>query len=206
MDTKSHSDIDYNELIRGEDVYAGRGDNIGGHTYGLNSTSYGVCVIGQDGDATEQDLASLQERYEYACAKAGRELTVYGHGEAPGQAEHSGTDCPGREILGWIHEGLIIMKIPPDEQGENWTEELVNNLPECRLGHHDPQTVKTIQGIVNRDLGPVTVLVDGVWGPKTDEQVGKWQSTFNVPNSVKSDGNGDRVFGRQCWTYALTLA
>jgi len=205
MDTKGHSEIDYNELIRGNDVYQGRGDNVGGHTYGLNSSSYGVCVIGVDGDATEEDLACLQERYAYACGKAGRALTIYGHGEAPGQAEHSGTDCPGSEIREWIHAGRIDDK-PGTEPGDNWTEELVNNLPECRLGHHDPKTVKTIQGIVNRDLGPVTLNVDGVWGPKTDEQVGVWQATFNVPNSVKSDGTGDRVFGQQCWTYALTLA
>lgn len=204
MDGKGHSDIDYNELIRGNDLYVGRGDNKGGHTLNLNSKSYGVCVIGVDGDATPDDLRVLQERYRYACDRAGRMLTVVGHKEAPGQDP---TSCPGSELLGWIHAGLI--EAPADPPGDNWTEVLVENLPTARLGHHDAKTVKTIQGLMNRDAGndgAENLVEDGVWGPRTDNRVRGWQALHDVPNSVRSDGSGDGIFGRQSWTFALTLA
>lgn len=203
MDGKGHSDIDYNELVRGSTLYVGRGDNKGGHTLNLNSKSYGVCVIGLDGDATPEDLAVLQERYRYACNRAGRLLTIYGHGEAPGQS----TDCPGSEIYGWIHAGLIDDQ-PGGTPGDDWTGALIMTLPTARLGHGDPKTVKTIQAILNRDAEADNVsqlLEDGVWGPRTDNRVRDWQVVHNVPNSVRSNGTGDGIFGRHSWTFALTL-
>jgi len=204
MDKKGHSDIDYNDLIKGDTVYEGRGEHVGGHTFGLNSTSYGVCVIGQDGDATEEDLACLQERYAYACGKANRKLTIYGHGEAPGQKENSGTDCPGSEIYAWIHDGRIDdTAMEPDEPASD----VVTALPEVRLGHGNPKAVKLVQAIVNQDSEPAyqLLLEDGIFGPNTHKQVSEWQARHNVPNSVRPDGSGDGHFGPACWTYALTL-
>lgn len=93
----------------------------------------------------------------------------------------------------------------PAEPGD-WTEELVQALPVVRLGHHDSTTVKTVQAIVNRDLGHETLLEDGKWGPKTDVGVRRWQVERSVPNSVKADGKGDGIFGRACWTFALDLS
>jgi|SRR5687767_925922 len=206
MDTKKHADIDYNELIRGGDVYVGRGDNAGGHTLGLNSKSYGVCIIGVDGDANELDLMALQERYHYACDRAGRLLTVVGHRDAPGQKP---TSCPGSEILGWITAGLIDDNPGPADPGPaDWTEEIMQGLPVARLGHHSHKTVKTIQGLMNRDAngdGAAALLEDGVWGPRTDARIRSWQVKHDVPNSVRSDGTGDGVFGEQSWKYALNL-
>lgn len=202
-DGKGHSDIDYNELIRGNTLYLGRGDNKGGHTLNLNSRSYGVAVIGLDGDATPDDLRVLQERYRYACDRAGRMLTVVGHKNAPGQ---NPTDCPGSEILGWIAAGLIDDTPAP---GGDWTEDLLMGLPTARLGHHSAETVDEIQSIMNRYArrhdGVALLLEDGVWGPKTDARVRQWQAAHNVPNSVRADGTGDGIFGRQSWTFALNL-
>lgn len=207
MDTKKHSDIDYNELIRDGKLYIGRGSNKGGHTLNLNSKSYGVCIIGQDGDATAEDLRVLQERYRYACDRAGRMLVIVGHREAPGQDP---TDCPGSEILGWIHGGIVddlyqgdIPSTPP--VGGDWTAAIMAGLPVARLGHHSRTTVKRIQSFMNTDLGEGTLLEDGVWGPKTDVAVRRWQVVNNVPNSVRSDGTGDGVFGRRSWEFALNL-
>lgn len=204
MDGKGHSDIDYNELIRDRNLYIGRGNNKGGHTLNLNSKSYGVCVIGLGGDPTPEDLAVLQERYRYACDKAGRVLTIVGHRDAPGQDP---TSCPDWEILGWISAGLIDDQ-PPAVPGDDWTEELIMSLPTARLGHHSAKTVKTVQGIMNRDASAdeaPELLEDGVWGPRTDNRVRGWQALHNVPNSVRSDGSGDGIFGRQSWTFALNL-
>lgn len=204
MDEKGHSDIDYNELIRGNTLYVGRGDNKGGHTLNLNSKSYGVCIIGVDGDATPDDLRVLQERYRYACNRTGRLLTIVGHRDAPGQKP---TSCPGSEILGWIAAGLVD-DTPGATPGDDWTGALIMSLPTARLGHHSRKTVKTIQGLMNRDAGDDgadMLLEDGIWGPRTDNRVRGWQARHNVPNSVRADGSGDGIFGRQSWTFALSL-
>lgn len=103
MDNKGHSDIDYNDLVRGGDRYIGRGINVGSHTLGLNSSSYGVCVIGNDGDATDADFAVVRAIYDELTAKLGRQLRKLGHRTAmpPGY-----TSCPGNEIQTWIDKGM----------------------------------------------------------------------------------------------------
>lgn len=105
MDNKGHSDIDYNELVRGNLLYVGRGNNVGSHTLGSNSTSYGVCMIGVDGDATMDDFNVIRSRYDYACAMAGRQLRMLGHNQAPGLPAGY-TTCPGSELQNWINAGM----------------------------------------------------------------------------------------------------
>lgn len=105
MDNKGHSDIDYNELVRGNLLYVGRGNNVGSHTLGNNSTSYGVCMIGVDGDATMDDFNVIRSRYDYACAMAGRQLRMLGHNQAPGLPAGY-TTCPGSELQNWINAGM----------------------------------------------------------------------------------------------------
>lgn len=109
MDSKGHSDIDYNDLVRGGLRYVGRGVNVGSHTLGLNSSSYGVCVIGVDGDATDADFRVVREIYDELTRKLGRQLRKLGHRTAmpPGY-----TSCPGDEIQAWIDKG---MPYPEDE-------------------------------------------------------------------------------------------
>lgn len=103
MDNKGHSDIDYNDVVRGRDRYIGRGVNVGSHTLGLNSSSYGVCVIGVDGDATDDDFRTVRKIYDELSAKLGRQLRKLGHRTAmpPGY-----TTCPGNEIQAWINQGM----------------------------------------------------------------------------------------------------
>jgi hypothetical protein len=103
MDSKGHSDIDYNDLVRGPDRYIGRGANIGSHILNQNSISYGVCVIGVNGDATDDDLRTVRAIYDELTVMLGRPLKAMGHGQAmpPGY-----TDCPGSEIQDWINAGM----------------------------------------------------------------------------------------------------
>ena len=103
------------------------------------------------------------------------------------------------------HINAVLSPAAPPAPGGNWTEEILSNLPTARLGHHNAKTVKTVQAIVNRDLGDGTLLEDGKWGPKTDVGVRRWQVEQNVPKSVRKDGTGDGVFGPASWTFALNL-
>lgn len=105
MDNKGHSDIDYSYLVRGADLFIGRGNNVGSHTLGNNSTAYGVCIIGNDGDATDDDFRTVRTLYNELCAKLGRNLNYMGHNEAPGLPAGY-TSCPGSEIQAWLDAGM----------------------------------------------------------------------------------------------------
>ena len=123
MDVKGYSDIDYNYIVKDGLVYIGRGDNKGGHTLDNNSSSYGVCIIGQDGDATQADFDAVAELYDYLCEHVGRTLRAMGHREAnPGQ-----TDCPGNQIENWVMAGMPHsedggndMTVVVHEEGQGW--------------------------------------------------------------------------------------
>lgn len=103
MDNKDHSDIDYNMIVRGRDLNIGRGDNVGSHTYENNSTSYGVCIIGLNGDATDDDFNTVRSHYDELCARIGKQLTMTTH---RGVLGINYTDCPGDEIQAWVDAGM----------------------------------------------------------------------------------------------------
>lgn len=103
MDNKGHSDIDYNAVVKDGKHYIGRGWNKGGHTLNNNSRSYGVCVVGQDGDATDEDMNVVRNIYEMVCATVGRRITMTTHRGVLGA---SYTSCPGSELEAWVREGM----------------------------------------------------------------------------------------------------
>lgn len=103
MDAKGHSDIDYNALVKDGNHYVGRAYNIGGHTLNNNSTSYGVCVVGNDGDATDADMNCVRDIYEMVCSKLGRRITMTHHRGVLGA---SYTSCPGSELEAWVNSGM----------------------------------------------------------------------------------------------------
>lgn len=131
MDNKGHSDIDYNELVRGNLLYVGRGNNIGSHTLGNNSTSYGVCMIGVDGDATPADFNVIRMRYDYACAMAGRQLRMLGHNQAPGLPAGY-TTCPGGQLQAWINKGMPYVE---DRKVIDMYFGIVDGQPEMYMGN-----------------------------------------------------------------------
>lgn len=103
MEDKGHSDIDYNRIVRAEFDYMGRGWNVGGHTLNNNSNSYGVCVIGLDGDATDEDMRTVREIYDQVCGELGRQLSKTDHRNLLGS---SYTSCPGNELDLWVDQGM----------------------------------------------------------------------------------------------------
>ena len=120
MDNKGHVDIDYNRIVHGDYDYMGRGWNVGGHTLNNNSTSYGVCVIGQDGDATDADFRTVRGIYDEVCASLGRQITMTTHRGVLGA---SYTSCPGLELHNWVMAGM-----PVSDGGGNMSEAQTNSL------------------------------------------------------------------------------
>ena len=118
IDDKGHCDIDYNRIVRGEYDYMGRGWGTGGHTLNNNSTSYGVCMIGVDGDATDADFRTIREIYDQVCAELGRPLNMTTHRGVLGA---SYTSCPGTELHNWVMLGM------PYPNGGNTVGELYTN-------------------------------------------------------------------------------
>lgn len=103
MDNKGHTDIDYNAIVKDGMHFVGRAYNIGGHTLNNNSTSYGCCVVGNDGDATDADMNCVRDIYEMVCAKLGRRITMTHHRGVLGA---SYTSCPGSELEAWVNAGM----------------------------------------------------------------------------------------------------
>lgn len=106
MDDPAHrwSDIGYNFLV-GQDgrIYEGRGWlTIGAQAHQHNTSGIGVCFIGRDGDVTTAAKASIRDLFDMACTKAGRTLLQRGHGQLSGNS----TDCPGRQLLAWVKDGM----------------------------------------------------------------------------------------------------
>lgn len=111
---RNWSDIGYNFLVdsRGR-IYEGRGWLVvGAHATGHNTSGIGVCFIGRDGEATDAAKAAIRDLYDAACAKAGRTLTLRGHGQLSGNS----TNCPGKELLTWVKAGAPRPKTDDDKE------------------------------------------------------------------------------------------
>jgi hypothetical protein len=194
MDSKGHSDIDYNDLVRGRDRYIGRGVNEGSHTLNQNATSYGVCVIGNDGDATDDDLRVVREIYDEVCAKLGRQLRKLGHRTAmpPGY-----TDCPGNEIQAWIDKGMPYPEGLDDMYEQNdrdvntadtWRlvtllenmDEAVYKLPNEATARHEPNLLKKQLDRIEAALaagGPATGISEDRLRQIVREEIAKTKLT-----------------------------
>lgn len=157
MDDKGHSDIDYNYLVRGRNLYVGRGDNVGSHNLNQNSSSIGVCIIGEDGDATNDDFRTVRELYDQFTVRLNRPLNQYGHRETqrPGY-----TDCPGNQIQSWVDAGM-----PYPGQHKNGACDMFF------LQVHGEQSIYVSNGINTRPMPAGTYettvkpLVDERWVP-----------------------------------------
>lgn len=83
----------YNEYIRKDGtVFIGRGDNIGAHTHGMNSKSYGIALEGnfdEEDDMTDEQFKSLIARVKYHQGRIKNNLEVVKHNK------FSNTSCPG---------------------------------------------------------------------------------------------------------------
>ena len=89
------SGFGYNEYIRKDGtVYIGRGDNVGVHTRGYNSTSYGICCEGHfDREIMpEIQFQSLVKRCKIHFDRLKGKPRILGHGAV------NQTSCPGKNF------------------------------------------------------------------------------------------------------------
>lgn len=168
MDSKGHSDIDYNDLVRDGIKYIGRGVNEGSHTLNHNAISYGVCIIGDEGDATDADFATVRQIYDEVCANLGRQLQKLGHRDVLGT---SYTSCPGDEIEAWIHAGMPYPKevdVNEADVRDIWEHFLARNG--MNLVDNVGNTTSNTSHIINQLDEVKALLANGAAG-LTEEQV-----------------------------------
>lgn len=190
MDNKGHSDIDYNAVVKDGKHYIGRGWNKGGHTLNNNSSSYGVCVVGEDGDATEADMNAVRTIYEEVCAKLGRRITMTTHRGVLGA---SYTDCPGSELEAWVKAGMPykgdgVPAYPPfpgrhlryvegrrvmtGDDVRTWQARMAERGWRISVdGEYGPQSA----GVATRFQREKGLTVDGIVGPQT------WNASWTLP-------------------------
>ncbi|MFI1421222.1 peptidoglycan-binding protein [Streptomyces sp. NPDC020731] len=177
MDGNGWDDIGYNFLVDWQGrIYEGRGwDNLGAHITGHNTTHFGVCFIGVDGDATAAAKNAIRSLYHAANERTNKVLDATYHGAL------ASTQCPGSALRLWVINGMSGSTLPiggsdPGTPGTGLTsvrsvsaqQRAVNSL-----GHTPPLDV-------DGDFGPLTsagvkwlqakvgVNPDGLWGPLTE--------------------------------------
>lgn len=86
--------IGYNEYIRKDGtVYICRGDNVGAHTKGVNSQSYGICVEGNYDEETQMPEAQFNALVQRIVANKARFPNLDG---IKGHRDFVATACPGK--------------------------------------------------------------------------------------------------------------
>lgn len=140
MDNRGWSDIAYSYLIDRDtlDVFEGRGAGVlGGHTFGRNSISHAICVMGNF-DKVKPSTALLERIAE---------LVAYGHTKGWWPAQLTGghrdvraTRCPGDHLyprIPGMNARSAVLLDPDTNHGDNMQAELVERLEAAvrRLGY-----------------------------------------------------------------------
>jgi peptidoglycan hydrolase-like protein with peptidoglycan-binding domain len=185
MDSNGWWDIGYNFLVdRQGRIFEGRGwANEGAHAKGYNTTHFGVCFIGRDGDVTTAAKNSIRSLFFAAREKTGKPLGSTYHGAL------NSTQCPGAALRAWTQNGLPGTTYPivggepvydgdPPGDGSSGGLTTVRSVAAQQravngLGHSPPLTVDGVFGPLTdagvRWLqGRVGVAADGLWGPRTE--------------------------------------
>ncbi|GIJ22781.1 peptidoglycan-binding protein [Micromonospora lutea] len=171
MDGNGWSDVGYNFLVDAAGrIYEGRGwEVMGAHASGHNDTHLGACFIGSDGDVTPAVLRSMRALYNRANALTGKALAKTWHGGLAGNS----TPCPGSQLRTWVQNGMNSDNVPA-----------VTDPPPSSGGMGGGMTsVRSIgaqQQAVNQAGYTPGLVVDGLWGPKTDAGVRWLQGRLGV--------------------------
>ncbi|MGP4010184.1 peptidoglycan recognition protein family protein [Streptomyces sp. 4N124] len=185
MDSNGWWDIGYNFLVdvHGR-IFEGRGwANEGAHAKGYNTTHFGVCFIGRDGDATTAAKNAIRSLYHAAREKTGKALAATYHGAL------NSTQCPGAALRAWVQSGLpgttypivggepVYDGDPPDDGSSGGLTTVRSIASQQRavngLGYTPPLTVDGVFGPLT-DAGvrwlqnKVGAQADGLWGPLTE--------------------------------------
>jgi len=157
MDDKGYADIGYSFVVDNADgtIFEGRGAGIeGAHTFGDNTKSHAICVMGnfENIQPSTQAIASV-----VALARHGREMgwwvpTCHGHREAP----RASTACPGANLFARLGEirtkvggpGGTPATVPTPEEADVTEEELRAVVREEVKNVLDSQA-RRVQGIVS---------------------------------------------------------
>lgn len=203
---KDWNDIAYSFLVHAitGDVYQGRGwDVVGGHTYGFNSRSIGVCILG-NGDSGDHDgppsancLASVRDLFHLAQER-------YGPLERRGHRDDAQTHCPGDAAYVWWKGRLVLPagavgfnsapaptpKPAPDADGPGGLYPVaVKTKSTIKVGSTGA-TVKGWQTVLQ-------VTADGEFGPVTEQKTKAFQAFFKL--------TADGVVGPKTWAVAVYL-
>ncbi|AZM51154.1 peptidoglycan recognition protein [Streptomyces sp. WAC 06738] len=179
MDGNGWWDIGYNFLVdRSGRIFEGRGwMTVGAHATGYNTSHFGVCFIGRDGDATQTAKNSIRSLYYAANKYVGRSLARTYHSAI------GSTACPGNDLRTWVRNGMPGTTYPivggsPVYNGDTPPGDgSAGGLTSVR-------SIAAQQRAVN-GLGYTPQLdVDGIFGPLTNSGV-KW---LQAKVGVAADG------------------
>ena len=174
------ADIGYSFLYSPAErkFYEGRGVGVqGAHTAGHNTTSHGLCVLGNYDRAgvTDSIIEDLQAFLRWH-SEFGPSRFTGGHKDA----RNARTACPGRNLDANLRAINGLVPVPQNQPA--------TTRPLIRLwdrGEH----VKHLQRELNRRGN--TLKVDGIYGPLTQHAV----TVFQRANGLLIDG----IVGPQTW-------
>lgn len=91
----------------------------------------------------------------------------------------------------------------------DWTEELIMALPTIRKGDRGAHVARSMGLLAAAGYPPAKSrrkngTYDGIAGSGWESACKRFQAGEGVRNSVRKDGTGDGIFGRQTWEHALT--
>ncbi len=179
MDIRGWSDIAYSFLIDRDtlEVYQGRGAGVlGGHTFGRNSISHAICVMGNF------DVTSVSDDLIDKVA----EVVAHGHqlGWWPsmftgGHRDVRATSCPGDNLYAQIDE-INRRAVDPGDEEDNVA------LKNGDRGEAVRRFQTALKGWNARSLPRFGA--DGDYGGETEEWVRNFQSAHDLNVSGQIDG------------------
>lgn len=217
-------DIGYSYAIgQSGRIYSLRGDRVGGHTYGHNSTTLGVLFIAGDNEPLTAAAKASFRALRATLRKRGASSGVWGHREMSGNS----TRCPGPYIMGSIRDGSLKAgssgttpsPSKPDTSRPWRTSPRVNGMSKAEVrriqnvllgfdisvgsygadgsyGDDTGKAVKTLQTELN-------TTADGVYGPATERAVVTIREDIDyikrvtVENQKRIDGTSAKVEAKE---------
>ena len=178
MDNRRWSDIAYSFVVDrfSLEVYEGRGAGIeGGHTFGHNTVSHGICVMG-DFEAAAPSTGLIQRLAQ---------LVRFGHGQGWWPSQFTGghrdvraTSCPGRNLYSRLGE---INRLAIDED--------VEDEMSLRPGDRGEAIRKFQRALKGWSAQALPVFgVDGDYGGETETWVRNFQTSQDLPVTGVIDG------------------
>jgi len=108
QDSRGWNDIAYCWLVdRDGVIWEGRGNVLGGHTKGYNSTSVAIAYLG-DGDGPVPEAALRAIRYQ-----ADNLARTFPITQVSGHRDVGATACPGDWLYGWVTAGMLLSNPEP---------------------------------------------------------------------------------------------